>query len=249
MKAMGVAALWLVIGVAHAGADYHTALDAWAQVLHEHVDEQGRTDFRALAMQGGELGRFVDAVGSDGPKSRPAAFDTLQEQLAYHINAYNALAMHGVIDEGIPRDFDGFFKRAGFFRFRAVRVDGEKTNLYDYENDVIRPLGDPRVHFALNCMVRDCPRLPREPFRAQTLDAELDAAAREFLNSEKHVRTEPSRKTVWLSAIIDFYTEDFAPEERDAGIIDYLNRYRTDPVPRDWRVRYLDYDWTVNQAP
>ena len=27
--------------------------------------------------------------------------------------------------------------------------------LYDYENEVIRPIGEVRVHFALNCMARD----------------------------------------------------------------------------------------------
>lgn len=242
-------ALWLGLAAAQAETGYHAALDAWARLLDLHVDDRGRTDFRALSAAPGDLEHFVNAVADDGPRSRPAAFDSVHAKLAFHINAYNALAMQGVIDEGIPSDFDGFFKRAGFFRFRAVRVDGEKTNLYDYENDVIRPLGDPRVHFALNCMVRDCPRLPREAFRADTLDAALNEAAVEFLNSDRHVRPDPPRKTLWLSAIIDFYTEDFAPSERDADVIDYVNRYRAEPVPRDWRVRYLDYDWTVNQAP
>ena len=37
-------------------------------------------------------------------------------------------------------------------------------SLYTLENDVIRPLGDERVHFALNCMVVSCPRLPRVAF-------------------------------------------------------------------------------------
>jgi hypothetical protein len=69
-------------------------------------------------------------------------------------------------------------------------VDGEKTNLYDYENKVIRPLGDARVHFALNCMVRSCPRLPRTPFKADTLDLVLEQLSHEFFMSEKHLRVD-----------------------------------------------------------
>ena len=44
-------------------------------------------------------------------------------------------------------------------------------SLYTFENEVIRPLGEPRVHFALNCLVRGCPRLPPTPFVAERLDA------------------------------------------------------------------------------
>jgi hypothetical protein len=46
-----------------------------------------------------------------------------------------------------------------FFLLRKYRVGGEDMSLYALENDIIRPLGEPRVHFALNCMAVSCPRL------------------------------------------------------------------------------------------
>jgi hypothetical protein len=30
------------------------------------------------------------------------------------------------------------------------------------------------------------------------------------------------------------------------SLIAYVNRYRSAPVPADFKVRFLDYDWTVN---
>ena len=54
-------------------------------------------------------------------------------------------------------------------------------SLYDYENKVIRPVGDPRVHFVLNCMVVDFPRLPDKPFARDMLDSQLNEASFEFL--------------------------------------------------------------------
>lgn len=231
-----------------AAADYHAALAHWATVLDAYVDDSGRTDFVGLARDRAALDRFVAALAGDGPRTRPAAFDGTAAELAFHVNAYNALAMHGVIERGIPEDFDSFFKRAGFFRFRKVMVDGEETNLYDYENRVIRKLGDARVHFALNCMVRSCPRLPREPFEAATLDAAFDGATREFLADPRHLRVDHAGETLWLSAILDFYTEDFTDDGRQ-GLIAWVNRWRNEPVPAHYRVRFLDYDWTVNQAP
>ena len=58
-------------------------------------------------------------------------------------------------------------------------------SLYTYENDVIRPLGDPRVHVSLNCMVRGCPRLPRSPFSGKVLQKQLEALAIEFFNEKR----------------------------------------------------------------
>ena len=78
--------------------------------------------------------------------------------------------------------------------------------MYDYENDVIRPLGDPRIHFALNCMVKACPRLPQEPFRAENLDETLNALAREFVNDPRHVQVVEASHKVRLSEILSFYS-------------------------------------------
>jgi len=225
------------------------ANDAWARVLERFVDESGRTDFDALTMARADLDRFTDWVAATSPASSPGAFQTHNEVLAYHINAYNGLAMRGVIDEGIPENFDGFFKRAAFFKFRKVVIGGETTSLYDYENHVIRPLGDPRVHFALNCMVRDCPRLPRVPFQSETLDTQLDAAAREFFSQPRHLRLDPGKKTVWVSSILDFYTEDFVASGRRADLIPYINEYLPEPLPLHYRVRYIEYDWSINRQP
>lgn len=228
---------------------YSQSLNVWTGILEKYVDQQGRTDFQSLATDTSSLQELVDFIGSTSPASHPALFPDKEDVLAYHINAYNILAMYGVIDEGIPADFNGFFKRAGFFKFRSVVIGGKKTSLYDYENKVIRPLGEPRVHFALNCMVRDCPRLPQQAFRSETLDQQLESATREFFANEKHIRIDDDKKTVYLSAILKFYTKDFVASGRARDLPTYVNRYRTSPIAEDYRVKFIRYDWTINQGP
>ena len=233
---------------ADARGDYERALKGWAEILARHVDAQGQSDFVALRDDPMELERFVAAIGAYGPESHPEDFASRSDVLAYHINAYNAHAMHGVIERGIPSDFSSFFKRASFFRFRSIVVAGRKTNLYEYENKVIRPLDEPRIHFALNCMVRDCPRLPQKPFVGADLEADLEAATREFFNSEKYVQIDADTRTVRVSAILDFYTKDFAASGKRADLGAYVDRYRDEPLPPGYRIRFLDYDWTVNRS-
>ena len=226
---------------------HEAALSDWSRVLAHFVDEEGRIEFRGLAGDRGDLDRFVNYVGRVSPSTQPEHFDEPLKVLAYHINAYNALAMHGVLEAGIPAGFTSFFKRAIFFKFRRVVIGGRNTSLYDYENRIIRPLGEPRVHFALNCMVRDCPRLPREAFWAAELDLQLETVTREFFSKEKHIRVDTENLEVWLSEILDFYTEDFVADGRRQSLISYVNRYVPTPIGDGYRVQFIPYDWTINR--
>ena len=220
--------------------------ESWASVLHQHVDGEGRVDFAAIAADRRDLDRFVAFVYDVGPLTHPAIFPTRNHVLAYHINAYNALAMHKVIEAGIPATLAGL-RKVSFFAFGKVMVGGDPITLYDYENKVIRPLGDPRIHVALNCMSVSCPRLPREPFRAETLDEQLDREARRFFNEERNVLVNVNAKVVRLSEILDFFPDDFLL--KSPSLIAYVNRYRESKIPEDYAIEFRSYDWTINRQP
>lgn len=225
--------------VALTGVDPHAA---WARVLGARVDPQGRIDFDGMRADRRDLDTFVAWIAQNDPRTQPALFPSRAEQIAFYLNSYNALAMYNVLHAGVlPVD------TAKFFYFRALRVGGRWISLYDYENDVIRPLGDERVHFALNCMVRACPRLPQEPFAAATLDRQLDAAAREFFAKPLHVEFDASARQVRFSQILEFYTDDFL--KAAPSLVEYANRYRDVKLPGDATVAFIPYDWTLNAQP
>lgn len=222
-------------------------LDAWEAVLQRHVDSQGRVDFAGIAAAPGPLQAVVAEVEAAGPANQPAAFRSPADGLAWHLNAYNATTMLGVVKRGIPEAF-GLIGRYQFFANTAIRVAGGMTTLKIWEDDVIRRLGEERVHFALNCMVRSCPRLPREAFRPATLEAQLSAATREFCGSPYQVRPNAATRSVAVSQIFDFFTDDFVPGKA-SSLTAYINRWRREPIPADWTLRFFDYDWTINRQP
>jgi len=228
---------------------YLATLPQWEQTLETFVDDAGRIDFRKIAEQPSDLKAFVDAIAAVSPNSNPELFPSRESVLAYHMNAYNALAMWGVIERDIPENFSSFFKRASFFKLRSVVIGGKKTNLYDYENKVIRPLDEPRAHFALNCMVKDCPRLLKKAYTAETLDKDLQAVSIEFFSKERHIRFDDEAKNIHLSSILKFYTKDFTPSGDKQDLIAYVNQFTNQKVPEDYRVKFIKYDWTVNQQP
>lgn len=224
-------------------ASAEAALAAWSRVLGGFVNDEGEVDFEALAADRADLDRYVRHL-ADTP------LDSLADgppRLAHMVNAYNALSMANVIDSGFPASHAGLAKLR-FFALRQFPVGGRWLSLYRLENDVIRPLGrsrgDPRLHFALNCSALSCPVLPRRPFSAATLDAELDAEARAFFARPQNFRVDDAGRTVWLSAILDFYSDDFAPAPAPS-LAAYANRYAARPAPVDYAVRFTPYDWTV----
>lgn len=222
--------------------DWSRAEARWAGLLKNHVDAEGRIDFAAVRDQPGDLHAFVGTIAEFSPWSHPERFPSIESQRAYAINSYNALAIHNTTATGVLPS--SLFR---FFIWNRVTVGGIRVSLYEYENEWIRPLGDPRLHFALNCLVRSCPRLPQEVFRPDTLDSALERATVEFLNDERHVSVDDQARVIRLSAILDWYEEDFLVEA--ASLIDYVQRYRQELLPEGYEVEFLPYDWTRNDAP
>jgi hypothetical protein len=224
-------------------ADARTPDRAWAAHLRRFVDEKGRMDFAGMAESPADLETYLAWAATTGPESSPSLFPTLQDELAYYINTYNALAMYDVVKSGFPPDL--YRVRVTFFYKNRFEVAGRFISLYALENQVIRPKGDPRVHVALNCMARGCPRLPRESFEGAKLDSQLDAQAREFFNEARNVELLGERQTVRFSEILRFYPEDFL--KKAPSLIAYANLYRSEKIPEGWRVEYIPYDWTLNR--
>jgi hypothetical protein len=231
----------------------------WNAVLASFVNQRGQVDYEALAGDRERLDRYLDQIAEIGPRSAPARFPTQSHELAYYLNAYNALVFQGVLDGALGSGtvWGGLLPGYRFFVGRKFRLDGGTLNLRKLENKVVRArFGDARVHAALNCASVGCPRLPTTAFEAARLDGELNAAMNEFVSSEQHVRVDEAKRTVFLSKIFDWFREDFLADERKAGIakpklIDYVNRFRGDapPIPRDYTVRFLEYDKRLNRQP
>lgn len=109
----------------------------WARVLRNFVNDRGEVDFDGLEKNPADLKVFIDYIARVSPDSDPAMFPTREARLAYHINAYNALAMYNVIDSGRPKSLSGLTK-VGVFVFKRFSIGGRSMSLYTYENEVIR---------------------------------------------------------------------------------------------------------------
>ena len=218
---------------------------AYGALLAAHVDDEGRVDYAGLRRDRGRLDHVLAYVAQVGPTARPDLYPTGNARKAFFLAAYNANVWRGVVDRPPLRSLDGV--RVSFFYATRFVVDGAETNLRDLENDRVRAgFRDARVHFALNCASLGCPRLPREAFTPERVDAQLDREARRFCAESRNVRVDVARRRVVLSKIFDWYADDFA-----GGVVPFINRYRARDaqVPVGWAVEFVDYDWRLNGRP
>ncbi|MEM6706056.1 MAG: DUF547 domain-containing protein [Acidobacteriota bacterium] len=231
----------------------HFSHDDWATVLERSVDARGFVDYDGLAQDRAALDRYLEAVEQQGPTSTPELFPTEEDELAYYLNAYNALVFAGVLERGPERDSvwkGGLISGYRFFVKRKWEVDGKRLSLKRLEDVLIREgFGDPRIHAALNCASISCPRLPQEPFLPATLETQLDAAMTEFVSEERNV--EIGRDTVTVSKIFDWFKGDFIDYEKrngGSGLISYINRYRgeQEKIPSSFEIEFFRYDKGVN---
>jgi hypothetical protein len=166
------------------------------------------------------------------------------DALAWYLNAYNAWILHNILAKYPTKGpLDG---ETLFFHGNRIVISGKKTSFNDLEQKVIRPtFKEPRVHFALNCASASCPPLSAKPFDAASLDAELDRLARAFING-KAVQIADGGKTLRLSKIFDWYADDFGGK---GSQIVFINHYRKPPIPPDSKADFIDYNWSLNEAP
>lgn len=226
--------------------DYEQAQKAWSQVLAKYVDSEGWVDFNGLQKNPESLNTYLAFVRSYGPANRPDLFGKANEALAFHINGYNALSIYGVLQAGIPESNSGFSK-VNFFVLKKYQIAGTVRSLKDYEDNVIRKLGDPRIHWALNCMAVSCPKLPQIPFRGDQINQQLDQASRFFFSEKRNLRIDHDKKEVWVSEILKFFPEDFLAVS--PSLVDYINKWSPEKIPLDYKVKFIPYDWTIiNQA-
>jgi hypothetical protein len=183
------------------------------------------------------LQKVVDAIATNPvPQGR-------NEQLALYINAYNAWILHEALAKYPTKSVkDPLFT---FFLAARIKVAGEQMSFNRLEKDIIRAkFGEPRVHFALNCASHSCPPLNRQAFRGDELDQQFEKLAMAFVNSEKGVRYSPDKRTAELSKIFDWYKDDFKGD----GVIAFINKRRSTPLPNDVKIKYQDYDWGLNEV-
>ncbi|WP_300396459.1 DUF547 domain-containing protein [Henriciella sp.] len=235
---------------AHAKAG-EVSHDGWGALLERYVvaseDGVNRVDYAALKdsrADRDQLNRYIaQFAGLD--------FSTLSrdEQFAAWANLYNAVTVRYIVNT-YPRSTIKPWYSTGPWKKITVTANGGEISLDGIEHDVLRVewSDDPRLHYAINCASYGCPNLRRDPWRAATLDEDLDAAARAYINHPRGVTV--LRRGLRVSSIYDWFREDFGGSEAGviAHLLDYADPALADEIRANPDIRDHEYDWSLNDT-
>jgi hypothetical protein len=234
------------------------------QVLDLYVRD-GLVYYRALKADRRRLDTFITALSSAAVASAPR-----EQQIAFWLNAYNALVLRTVVDHyPTPRrsaDYPASSIRQipGAFERLRHQVAGKTLTLDQIEQTVLPAFNDPRVFLALGRGAMGSGRLRSEAYTADTLERQLTEAAAECINHAQCAAVDRGGNRVLASSVFSWRAKEFStayaekappsfasrsPIERAflAFVEPRLTAIERDFLARnDFKVEFSHFDWTLN---
>ena len=228
----------------------HRSLDA---LLQKYVDQNGNVDYatwQTNQQDRATLMGYLRGMNSLDPSlnaSQPA-------QMAFWINAYNALTIEGILQLYPTKSIKDHAPDASGYNIWddfKLPVGGAEYSLNDIEHQILRKMGDPRIHFAIVCASKSCPQLSQRAYFPNSLDQQLAYSSALFFHTPGKFSYDVQRGQIGLSPIIQWFGEDFGRSDQER--LQYLSQFMPADAARlatsgSATISYLEYDWGLNVA-
>ena len=237
-------------------------------IISEFVDPKtGRVDYGALR----KSGEFIAFEAQTRMLRRfpLKSINSKHERMAFFINIYNTLVIHGVAQFG---EADTLPRKHRLFRNIRYEIGGHEFSPDDIEHGILRGNAkapywpakqfmpwderrafyvkpcDPRIHFAICCGFKSCP--PVSFYTPENLDEQLDAAAASYL-ATSGFKLNKEKKTVSLTRLFQWYWQDFGGRK---SVLDFVIAHLDDEPAKKWlqdeerkvNIKWLNWDFSSN---
>jgi hypothetical protein len=240
------------------------AQGAYDQILDLYVRD-GFVYYRALKQDRAKLDGYVAALSTAAIDANAKA-----EQLAFWLNAYNALVLRTIIDHyPIPQRTAEYPPHSirqipGAFERLPHRVAGRTLTLDQIEQTVLAAFHDPRVFLALGRGAVGGGRLRSEAYTAARIEAQLKEVAEECVTRPECVQLDRMTNTLAVSALFSWRETEFSAAYAEQAPPAFANR---SPIERavlaliqpklltterealaknDFKIVFKPFDWTLN---
>lgn len=217
--------------------------EIYQTVLKEYIKD-GSVNYAGIKSDPENLKNYLIQTSSITKKEFEAW--SQEQQLAFLINLYNAETLD-LVQENYPvvsikeiaKDSGGPWEQP------VVQIFGEEITLNALEHEIIRKnYPEPRIHFALVCAAKSCPVLINKPYLGESLKSQLETQTRAFLTDTQNNSIDTQNKTLRLSPLFDWFSEDFVKES--GSVIAFVNPYMGGQASADFSIEYTNYDWALN---
>jgi hypothetical protein len=199
-------------------------LGSFDLILDTYVRD-GYVYYRALKIERRRLDEYLREIASADVDKQ-----TRNEQMAFWLNAYNALVLRTVIDNyPTPRRSTEYPPRSirqtpGAFERQTHRVAGRMLTLDQIEQTILPKFQDPRLYFALGRGAVGGGRLRSEVFAADKIETQLAEVASECVTRAECIQVDAATNKLMASAIFSWHEKEFVTAYADKVASAYANR-------------------------
>jgi len=219
--------------------------NTYNQLLKKYVAANGKVNYKGFMKDSTQLNAYLKQLSANPPQNSWS----MNDQLAYWINAYNAFTIQ-LVSRHYPlksiKDIGSKIKIPFVntpWDIKFIRIGKNTYDLNNIEHDILRKnFNEPRIHFAIVCASVSCPKLLNEAYTGANLDKQLDNQTRNFINDP--TRNKISTNKAEVSAIFNWFAGDFT---KKGSLNDFINQFANQKLRPSTKITYLDYNWNLNE--
>ena len=228
----------------------------FTQILQDYVSN-GLVKYKELK-DDKRLDKYIKQLENTDPQK----IVNNKNRLAFWINAYNAYTLKFIVEEYPVESINdlhwgglylGSLLGTTIWDDEKIVINGSELSLNNIEHDIIRKeFSEKRIHFALVCASISCPPLLNEAYEGYKLDKQLSKQAELFFNDLTKNNFDKNTRTASLSKILSWYEEDFG--ENEQAILNFITQFIDTEIADDiknnlpeWNIKYMSYNWDLNE--
>jgi len=262
----------IVVGLAVIGLAGPSAQDGPVDARRRNLDQvldvyvrDGLVYYRALKSDRRLLDGYISGLGDTSLASASRA-----EQMAFWLNAYNALVLRTVIDNyPMAKRSNEFPARSirqipGAFETMKHQVAGRSLTLDQIEQTILPGFSDPRLFLVLGRGAVGSGRLRSEAYDPESIEKQLSEAAAECVSHSQCLVIDRAKNEIAVSSVFSWRSKEFAsayaekappafgtrsPVERAviAFVEPKLTAIEKDFLAKnDFKVEFSKFDWSLN---
>lgn len=219
-------------------------------LLKKYVNSAGQVDYRKWKASSADRKQLQSYIVSLS-KANTRAPSSNEAKLAFWINAYNAVTIEGILREyptSSIRNHTAKLFGYNIWDDLQLYVGGAAVSINDIEHKILRKMNEPRIHFAIVCASKGCPRLLNQAYSAERVDHQLAMNAEHFFAEPQNLSIRGD--TVTLSSILNWFGEDFGSSSQ--AMLKRIAAWCPDSARAKLRsgrlsVQFAVYDWSLNE--
>lgn len=251
--------------------------DKYAEILKEFVDDKGMVNYDMLRRNKPAMNKLLDELAELDPnkyKSWPTEDKIALWINAYNIKMLKVIADNYPIESSRilrilwgPYNIRHIDKNiGGIWKSKFIVMDEEFTLLGIDRRFFRKEFDEPRAFLAITHASVSSPPLRNEPYCGHKLNEQLDEQCKKFLSSPRAFRIDREGNIVYLSAILkpswhgQYFLKKYGTgkkfKDQEPAVGAVLN-FITNYIPesdvsflelKNYTVKYLNYDWTINDG-